>query len=361
MGAHHDLELTPPPDLRPRLLTEADQCDFDHSYGGRIEKTYANHLPFTVYVADRTGSVAAARPQPGTGVFGIRISRTYGRCTTVQYENSAFVTRIGKARPSDLDFAMRDNHTHRERGMGRVEKTKDLRVGFTEDDFRKNGGVIYHAESDWVFSMTIEGAKHAGSPMEVLKRLSDKNRDARPLHTNAAHFSIKIVDNRGRARDRFIHLAGEVHRIKAVREHSSKDGIYVFRDGVVSDAMVSFDDKVDFFEADDEGIERLGLFKSYEEALHWAEDLKVSSERELVKKKGDLAIQKVELESESLGRKDQFEDKSLTRKDQFEDKGLSRKDYYDYSSSRRKDTSDEVKWILGITVTLLGALTLFRK
>lgn len=361
MGAHHDLELTPPPDLRPRLLTEADQCDFDHSFGGRIEKTYSNHLPFTVYVADRTGSVAAVRPQPGTGVFGIRISRTYGRCTTVQYENSAFVTRIGKARPSDLDYAMRDNHTSRERGVGRVEKTKDLRVGFTEDDFRNSGGVIYHAESDWVLSMTVENAKHQGSPMEVLRRLSEKNRDARPLHTNAAHFSIKIVDNRGRARDRFIHLAGEVHRIKAVREQSSKDGIYVFRDGVVNGSMVAYDDKVEFFEPDDEGIKELGLFKSYEEALHWAEDLKVSSERELVVKKGALAIQKVELESESLDRKDQFEDKSLNRKDQFEDKGMSRKDYYDYASSRRKDSSDELKWILGITVTLLGALTLFRK
>lgn len=376
MGSHHDLELTAPRMFKPQLLADADRCDFDLAYSGRTEITFTNNLTCTVYVADRLGGILTVRPSVGCAKFGIRISRYFGKNTIASYQSDNFVTRVGKARPSGEDHAILKNYTHRDVGAGHsrlIDKTQCFMVGIDEKDFTNAGGSIYVAESDMVLSLSIEGAVHPGSPMEVLKRISAgvKSNDA-GMQGNCAHVSIRIVDNKGRTRDRFINLAGEVHRIKAVKSPNCKDGIYVFRDGLVNEQVVEFDNNVEFYELTEEVSGELGLFKSYEAALHWAEDLRESTERELVQKKGDLMVKKVDLEAESLTRKDQFEDRSLSRKDHYDDRGTVRKDYfdervtvrkdyYDDSSTRRKDTSDELKWILGITATLLGAVALFRK
>lgn len=354
MGAHHDFNFTPPKAFKPDLLMENEQADFDMRFSARTEVTYINNLSVTVYVADRLGGVMTVRPSQGIGKFCIRVSRTLGNGTIAHYKNDAFDVRKGRARPTATDIAVRENYTimEGERGRFTPAKTKDLRVGIRLEDLEANDGVVYHEASDLVVSLTFEQAVHFGSPREVLKRAGKPTQydESIPLAGNTAMVHVAIIKNKGRARDRYMQLAGEIHRIRPCKCPSRADGIYIEREGKTHDGTDIVGDGVDFYEFDDQVEKELGLFKSYEEALTWAEDLKLSAERELVKKKSELAITKVDLEKDSL-----------ERKDHFDEAATHRKDFYDYRSNHRKDTSEELKWILGITATLLGCLALFRR
>lgn len=361
MGAHHDINMIPPRAFRAEPLAENEQCDFERSYSGRIETTYTNNLSVTVYIADRHGAVITCRPQHGNGKFNIRVSRFFGRTTIAHYQTDAFTMRIGKARPTPLDHARRDNYSVVEPSREAVGKTRDLRVGINMEDLIRNDGVIYHEESDLVISTTIDKAIHFGSPMEVLKRMTAGHSfEELELAGKNALSNIVIVENQGKLRDRFIRIAGEVHRIKPSACPSRKSGIYIERQGWVTEAN-KVTDSIVFHELTDEIEEELGFFKTYEEALNWAEDLKLSSEREITKSKHDLVVAKLDTEKVSLERKDEFDKKSTERKDTYDERQHHRKDYYDYTALHRKDTSDELKWVLGLATALIGLVALIRR
>lgn len=369
MGAHHDINMTPPRPFKPSLLTEHERCDFDLGYSGRMELTYTNNLSVTIYLADRQGAVVAVRPQNGVGKFCMRIARYFGKGTVANYQSDAFSRRIGKARPTPTDIAVRENYTVLEGAVMRVSKTKDLLVGITLEDLEEHDGAIYHAESDLVISLTVEKAVHHGSPLEVLRRCSSGStfEEVELVGMNALA-NITIVANNGKVRDRFIRFAGEVHRIKPVICLSRADGIYVEREGRVAFDISRVESKVEHHLLTDEIEKSLGLFKTYDEALTWDADLQLASERDILRKKNELVAVKVDSEIVSLQRKDEFEDKGIKRKDKsdrrkdrYEETSSRRKDEYDHRSTRRKDTSDELKWILGMTAALFGAAALFRR
>lgn len=346
-GAHQSFSM--------ELLNADELVNFDGDLGGKVETTFVNSLDCDVWVADRQGGVAKV-PSNGRwpNLFCIQVVRRYGNGVKVTLNNPVRETTFGTPRESTVDKAVKENYLNRSSSSSwnpRDGRTKDLSLKATKEKIMRLGGSFYHPETDLVVSLSEERAIHHGSPKELLKQ---QRETIRPGSGSDGHPPLKvgvcIIDNTFKVGDKFVYLLGEVHRISPIRDTTKEEGVYVYRDTMVTeDGGIVYDD-LHVYPLGEESFDKLGFFKSYQAALHWVNELKENSEIRLAQKKAALAEAKVENEKSSL-----------ERKDAYEEKGTRRKDYYEETSYQRKDSSEEIKWILGMVATLLGVAAIFGR
>lgn len=340
----------------PMTLTDDNELvNFESGFSGRVEITYLNGLDREVFVADRHGAVVKLpAAQQWTNHIHVRVVRWFAHGSRVTLNRPARENKLESSRSElAMEQAVRENFLSKaeETWGNRLGRTKDLHLKITLERIESLGGAFYHPDTDLVFSLTAEGAVHPESSLVISKRT--QSRPPVPKESAGevtAGVSVSIIDNSHKSSDRFVYLLGKIHRVKSKSCSRLEDGIYVNRHMAITAEGGFKPDDLEVFPLTEESFTTLGLFKSYEDALHWVKDLKDRREIQLTDKKAKLAEKKVELETSSL-----------ERKDKYEETGMARKDRYDAASTSRKDSSDELKWILGVVGTILGIAALLGK
>jgi hypothetical protein len=248
----------------------------------------------------------------------------------------------------------------------------------TLEQLQTYGGTIYFSELDIVVSLlpleempahpcSEEGRKSqiiAGSPVD---------------HGGVGFgYAVEIVDNHARYGDRFLNIGGNVYKVKTKKDLERRDGVYIISNYAASGQLGKAGVRVTFC-AFDKAQEDLGLYKTYDEALHLG-DLStarktelLTMEHELVKNKQEAAAEKTRYEREILAaqhevkRMEQENTRLAARTQMLEhDLGLERqrlKDYFDAKAYQRKDSSEALKIlpsiILGIGALVVALRSLF--
>jgi hypothetical protein len=137
---------------------------------------------------------------------------------------------------------------------------------------------------------------------------------------SAVGIDYVIVDNDSLISSRFVLLSGEVYKISPIVDKTRDNGIYLSRYKYDARHKSKVNHSVEHFELN-EFDEKLGLFKTYEEALTCGNVAK-SLEKDLLDAK--IKLKNKDLELENL--RQEIEQKSLLNKDHLNDKEHRRKE-----------------------------------
>lgn len=192
-----------------------------------------------------------------------------------------------------------------------------------------------------------------------------------------------IIDNDSLISNRFVLLSGEVYKISPKVDKTRDNGVYVSRYKYDARTSTKVSHSIEHFELN-EFDEKLGLFKTYEEALTCGNVAK-SLEKDLLDakinlKNKDLELERLrqEIEQKNLFNKDILNDKEHERKD----KSLSRDEFIESlrahherekfdlnarldrqraENESKKAATDNIKTALTAVVVIAGGLLAIAK
>lgn len=192
-----------------------------------------------------------------------------------------------------------------------------------------------------------------------------------------------IIDNDSLISNRFVLLSGEVYKISPKVDKTRDNGVYVSRYKYDARTSTKVSHSIEHFELN-EFDEKLGLFKTYEEALTCGNVAK-SLEKDLLDakinlKNKDLELERLrqEIEQKNLFNKDILNDKEHERKD----KSLSRDEFIESlrahherekfdlnarldrqraENESKKAAADNIKTALTAVVVIAGGLLAIAK
>lgn len=248
----------------------------------------------------------------------------------------------------------------------------------TLEQLQSYGGSVYFSELDIVVSLlpveempahpySEEGRTHqtvAGSPVD---------------HGGVGFgYAVEIIDNYERFGTRYLNIGGAVYPVRPKKDVERRDGVYIISNYAANGTLTKEGVKVSFCSFD-KAEEELGLYKSFDEALHLG-NIAQAHKREMLTMEHDLAKGKVELQNlknlhdremltatQELKRIEQENARLDARNKLLEnDLSLERqriKDYYEQKSYQRKDTSEALKilptLLMGLTTLMVAIKTFF--
>jgi hypothetical protein len=232
------------------------------------------------------------------------------------------------------------------------------------DQLRANGGTIYHHELDCVISIL---------PIEYAPQhpFSNSAKEANSIQSNLVHqdnkcfgYSVELIDSAKRYGDRYLNIGNKVYRVTTKTDGSRKDGIYVVSNNPVTGKFDVTDVKVNYFTFE-EAQEKVGLFKTHEEALnlgdvslakkmemaaleqtllamkHETQIAKQSHELEIIEKNKELKRLEMEASRHAqvmLEMKERVDIVSALERQRI-------KDHFEDTSHSRKEQTEIIKWI----------------
>lgn len=337
-----------------------------------LEKTvsYYNHLTDDVTVVGRDG-IPFRIPSSGRRDNTVQVRVTYSIDSSIQVDpNSVFYhhgsnTAEGKALKSAI-AAMEENPTH-------GKKTFSLNYTVTRDDIVRNGGILYLAELDLVINATKEEWKALHPYSDAATRYQLIEAETNVNNTERFGYSLYIVSNDGRFKDKYVNIGGCVYRVPSTKNQSLRDGVYLCSTGPVeNDATTPMPIALHYeFEA---ARDKLKLYDSAEEAEKLGDQL-AEREKEIKELQvkfreleHELKIERMEFEQEIEEKKREYERISMERQREHSGleheramRGMRDKEYYETRSLARKDSSEVVKFIPSIiTGTLALAVLIFK-
>lgn len=252
-----------------------------------------------------------------------------------------------------------------------------LEYKLTLEQLRSFGGSVYYHELDIVLSLARPELMPAHPYSEEGRR--SQTVAGAPVSAGGAAFgySVEIVDNMGRHGGRFLNISGTVYKVNASKDHTRRDGVYVLSN-YAANGEISPDGVNVLHYSFEEAEEKLGFYRSFEEALHLG-DLNAARKERLAQLEHEIALEKGETQrvkfqhdrdmavvNKELQTLQAERDRLITRNQILEqDMSLERqrwKDFFDQRSYQRKDTGEALKILPTILMgigTLLMAIKAF--
>jgi hypothetical protein len=248
----------------------------------------------------------------------------------------------------------------------------------TLEQLQTYGGTIYFSELDIVVSL-LPPEEMPAHPYSEEGRRSQVIAGSPIDHGGVGFgYAVEIVDNHERYGDRFLNIGGNVYKVKTKKDLERRDGVYIISNYAANGQLGKPGVRVTFC-AFDKAQEDLGLYKTYDEAMHLG-DLStarkqelLTMEHELVKSKQEAAAEKVRFDRELTAAQHEVkrieqENTRLAARNQMLEHDLTMerqrlKDFFDARAYQRKDSSEALKIlpsiILGIGALVVALRSLF--
>lgn len=220
------------------------------------------------------------------------------------------------------------------------------------------GGSVYFSELDLVVSILDPGSMPAHPESEEGRR--NHTIAGSPVEHGGVGFgyAVEIVDNHGRYGKRYLNINRQVFPVVPKRDFARRDGVYIISNHAASGDLEKNGTKVTYC-AFEQAEEAIGLFRTYEEALHLGDlaagrkEEILNLEHELNRAKAELQTAKLAGEKEMLAAKQELtrlegENARLLARNQLLERDMEierqkNKDYYESKSADRKDQSETLK------------------
>lgn len=339
--------------------------------------TYRNHTASPISVGWRNGLKFHLEPEynPDNSNFICRVTITIG--SDVKVDVDRLLSAVNEHSSAELR-ALREAYNVEVKVNSYRGATIILDYPLTLEQLQTYGGSVYFSELDIVLSLfspeempahpySEEGRKSqiiAGSPVD---------------HGGVGFgYAVEIVDNHARYGDRYLNIGGSVYKVKTKKDFERRDGVYIISNYAANGQLGKGGVRVTYC-AFEKAQEDLGLYKSYDEALHLG-DISQARKQELLTMEHEVARMKIEGQQQ----KQVHERELLTMSTELKriegensrleartkllehDLSLERqrlKDYFDQKSYQRKDTSEVLRILptilLGIGALLMGIKSLF--
>lgn len=342
-----------------------------------IKHTYFNHLSVDVSIALRSGLKFTLPSSATLGSHALLCRTAITITPKVKSDVERLLSVVGPGDPAELQ-CMREALTRQVQANFQHNVTFLLEYPVTYQTLREAGGSIYHHEHDCVISLERPDA----CPSHPY---SEAGRRSRVIHESKIEhaldefgISISIVDSSGQYGPRYMNLGGTVYRIPSKVDWGHKDGIYR-TSNYPSTGNIPQEGLCVIHYTFEEGATELGLYRTYEEALHVGDLATAKKEKlaaiefETVKSKAIIQELKAlaEIEAAKASEENQRLEAEIKRLDALRSKiehdaALERqrlKDYYESRAYARKDHSEVLKVlpsiIIGIGSILLAVKTFF--
>lgn len=266
----------------------------------KISTTYINNLYVPVTIAQRSG-LKFTLPQTGDLRDNRLIMRTQYDINSEPILNDfkRLLNTVGEHDVGELKV-LRQLITLKLYGDGKQNKGKNyphaaliLDYPITQDQLLNYGGSIYYQEMDDVVSLLPweDAPAHPYSVQGKNTRLIETTGNG---HTPLGFgYSVELVDNRGRFGVRYLNIGHEVHLVPTCCDYERRDGVYVITNRAVEGETGIPLREVKHYPF--EGAEQLGLFRTFEEALH-SGDTSLARKQEIASLEHEIVMQKQALQ-----------------------------------------------------------------
>lgn len=371
-----------------------------------IKTSFINYLNFDVVVVMRNGlrHTVPFTPVQGGKAFIIRTEYTIRSEAFKDVENVMTVTD---------DISMTEMQAIREGYYNANNKGHTPRNIFYTDtkidiDSFSSGSDIYITDKDISLSRKklLEAVPHPFSNnTNVIKKYEDMCN-----LSDGYNFHIEIVDNENQLGKRFIYTAGKIYEVNNIKDISRQTGVYYGTSKLNNDGSIYIDKE--YFTIK-EAEEKLGLYKSMEEAMSGGDlttakaiELQKLKNKELEynlvldrskneyramteeykanteKIKGDYTIKEMAAKAELAEKEAIIKDaerkysalenafkiekmhsdaRMTALKEKYDTQKTIRDDHYEQRSYERKDSSDFIKQLPALVVSVATLITLFIK
>lgn len=352
-----------------------------HTDVGPVETriTYINNFPIDVVVVDRNGFRHSVPAQFNGSSYKFTIRKE------IRVRNESI--REVKKYLSCIDTKF--NH----------DLTIIKQIVLEKDGFESyNGFSIYLDYSIELEELKQDGGDTYCKPADIIVSLQNiYNAPAHPFSEDSIHdhfipegagnqtigspvFKIEMVDNNNQVGNRFVFAFGGLQEIRPKTDLNRDSGVYLtmMEPNVLNDKGFTFVQKKYSYE---EAKEKLGLYKSREEAAS-AGDYHLTRKEELARlehannllKQESIEL-KAKLDKEAALRDKELKDqeaksqerinKLQAEKDEIEHfremERNQRKEEYDKKSTERKDTSEIIKFLPFVVMTIGALIAAFHK
>lgn len=368
-----------------------------------------NNIPFCIDVNKLTTSTEEKRDHLEVKMV-YEIKSNDGILGTFELLNTLVATNPNLSADADaLKMRLTELYSRKPSTTGKMNFCFIIYKRIIEDDIRRKK-ILHFKECDVV--VTKEKAymldPHPSSNEGIQKSDMAKNKE----YQGQSGVFIRVVDNYFLAKVRYYYAGKQLITVPSVVEESKESGVYCTVSTTGADGVVS---PTTSFMSFEEAEEKIGLFKSQEEAISFgnpelalkaeearqrAEEIRGKAEerrlaRELVevKHRADMeaanaerelaevrrAAERIKAENAELKdsielrrtvRDDSYDHVKKTREinydskrryeeDFYDTRERQRRDYYDNRSYERKDTSELIKFVPGLIVGVLGAFAIF--
>lgn len=281
-----------------------------------------------------------------------------------------------------------------ERRGGQI--TLVLEYTLTAADLNARGGHLYHHESDYALSMGR--AEYAPAHPYSTEGLMDNilKQEGECLDNLSFHHSIRLVDNEGCHKEKFIRIGNHVYGVKPITDPNLVSGLYIVSNrSKVGSKLDVPGSELTRYELSPESLKSFGLFDSYLMAKQYESEAKAAHEQRIAELERDAQLAKgenaagkerlVRLEQEIREAEARRTDERNLHEDEIKRIERQRdadradlkywreraehamsmdrmrgKDEYEERSSRRKDTSDMLKNLPAIILGLGGLIAIIK-
>lgn len=346
--------------------------------------SYINNLPVPITVKQKSGLtfVLPALPVLTSNRFIVRMEIVI--LESVRPSVARFISTVNQESSPELQ-AMREAYEAQLNNYGRGAKLV-LDYPISLEQLKQYGGTVYHSDLDILISL-LDQDEVAPHPY------SEEGQRAQmvigiPGVTDSDDFcyTIHMVDNTGKRATRFLNVGNNVYKVTAKKDITKRNGIYVVSNRFV-DGDQSTKDFITKYYGYDVDEESLGLYRSYDEALHFG-DLASGKKADLIKMESQISENKLRIASMGLelqNAKDAHEYemieknrvlKELQVKHEAETLEATRirekaeneaaeqrqklKDHYEARSHQRKDDTESLKYIPTIVVGIGAIFMAFK-
>lgn len=352
-----------------------------------VRVAYENYLPLDITIVERNGLRCVVPSR--IGPFGV------GFVTRVEYrllEETAdgidkFMAQIGSSSCEEMrvfkEAYTRQRTTNWHRGAVVV-----LDYIVTLETLKENNGVIYYKNRDIIIS-SLDIASTPAHPY------SEDGVDKSGLEAGSGFgigrdmiaFKIELVDNARNIGNRFIFFAGEVHSVVAKIDERRSCGVYITKTSNDITNPTKYTAHQEHLSVEDAQL-RLGLYRTPQEALEGGDSILTRkealarSEHELTLLKQDLQQAKLQADQDALVAQrelaelihgNKIKEAALAEKSskldrdrkEFEYEQERRRsemrDMYERRSSERKDSSDMLKFLPMLILSIGAVMAAFSK
>lgn len=346
--------------------------------------SYINNTSVPITIRQKSGLsfVLPSSPSLSTNRLIVRMEVVIQEA--VRGSVARFISTVNQESSPELK-AMREAYEAQLGNYGRGAKIV-LDYPMTLEQLKQYGGTVYHSDLDILISL-LDQDEVAPHPY------SEEGQRAQmvvgmPGVTDSDDFcyTIHMVDNTGKRATRFLNVGNKVYKVTAKKDPAKRNGIYIVSNRFV-DGDQSTKDFVTMYYGFDVDEESLGLYRSYDEALHFG-DLATGKKTDLAKLETQLSENKLKmaemgLELQSAKEAHEFEmiEKNRVLKDiqtkheaetleatrvrekaeaEANEQRQKLKDHYEARSYQRKDDSESLKYIPAIVVGIGAVFMAFK-
>lgn len=339
--------------------------------------TYRNHLAVPISIGLRNGLKLSlpAEPNLNDHRFLARVELVLSE--QVKMDVHRLLSAVDGNSPPELQV-MREALQLQLQVNSHGGATIVLDYPLSLEQLQTYGGSVYYSELDIVVSLLAPGSMPPHPHSDEGRR--SQTIAGSPVDHGGVGFgyAVEIVDNHGKYGDRFLNIGGNVYKVPTKQDFTRRDGVYIISNYAASGNLTREEPKVTFC-AFEQAQETLGLYRTYDDALHLGDISQarkaelLTMEHELVKARGELQQAKAQQEKDQLASKAEIarmegENERLKARNQLLERDMEverqkNKDYYDNRSQQRKDTSETLKIlptiILGIGTFIAALVGIF--